>query len=113
MLKKLLGTMALFTAFLSLPLVAAADDQGGYIKVEIKGTLQTGVAAIGGETTGTLIRARNVTWELDFTGHKELQEKAAKFDNKTVTVTGTYRQTAGVEIKERHIVTVTTLQPAD
>ncbi|HOB32989.1 MAG TPA: hypothetical protein PKH32_08935 [Verrucomicrobiota bacterium] len=31
-----------------------------YIKVEIKGTLSTGVMAIGGETTGTIIQSGDV-----------------------------------------------------
>ena len=33
--------------------LAGGDQEGGYIKVEVKGTLKTGIVAIGGETTGT------------------------------------------------------------
>lgn len=85
---------------------------GDYIKVEIKGTLETGLMAIGGETTGTVIRVNDVTWELDFGGSKELQESATKLNKKTVLLTGTYQKIKGVEIRERHIIKVATLKPA-
>lgn len=101
-------------AFMSLLVTACAaeNSEGDYIKVEIKGTLQTGVMAIGAETTGTVVRVNNVTWELDLGGSKELQELAAKLDKKAVLVTGTYEKRKGVEIRERHIVKVATLKAA-
>ncbi|MCA9070409.1 MAG: hypothetical protein KDA84_15865 [Planctomycetaceae bacterium] len=36
------------------------------ISVKVIGTLKAGIVAIGGETTGTTITAKNITWELDF-----------------------------------------------
>jgi hypothetical protein len=108
-----LAALAL-VAFMSLLVTACAAEngEGDYIKVEIKGTLQTGVMAIGAETTGTVVRVNNVTWELDLGGSKELQELAAKLDKKAVLVTGTYEKRKGVEIRERHIVKVATLKAA-
>jgi F5/8 type C domain len=91
---------------------ASTPSAGDYIKVEIKGTLETGLMAIGGETTGTVIRVNDVTWELDFGGNKELKESATKLNKKTVLLTGTYQKIKGVEIRERHIIKVATLNPA-
>jgi hypothetical protein len=90
----------------------STPSAGDYIKVEIKGTLETGLMAIGGETTGTVIHVKNVTWELDLGGSKELQESATKLNKKTVLLTGTYQKIKGVEIRERHIIKVATLNPA-
>ena len=44
---------------LILPIIvsAAGRDDAYYVKVEIKGILQTQIMAIGGETTGVIIRA--------------------------------------------------------
>ena len=41
----------------------AAEDS---IRVTVVGTLRTGIIAIGGETTGTTITAKGITWELEF-----------------------------------------------
>jgi hypothetical protein len=90
-----------------------AGESGDYIKVEVKGTLQTHVMAIGGEITGTIIRANNVTWELDFGDDKELQSSAEKLDQKTILVTGTYEKKKGIEVKERHIIKVATLKATE
>ncbi|HZT81893.1 MAG TPA: hypothetical protein VFA26_16830, partial [Gemmataceae bacterium] len=44
---------------------AAADDKkepakgGGTIELEVKGTLMTGIVAIGGETTGVVVRTKD------------------------------------------------------
>jgi hypothetical protein len=101
-------------ACLPLGNVSCAEKaEGQYIKVEIKGTLQAGVMAIGGETTGTLIHANNVTWELDFGDKTDLRGQAKKLDKKTVLVTGNYEKRKGVEIRERNIVKVETLKAAE
>lgn len=100
---------------LALPAVAEQDknkEPEQYIKVEVKGILRTGVAAIGGETTGTIITAKGITWELDFGKNKKLREQAEKLDGETVVVTGTLELRKGVEIPQRLIVTVTHLKPA-
>jgi hypothetical protein len=96
-------------------LTTLAQDQDQYIKVEIKGTLKTGIVAIGGETTGTTITVKgkdvsDVTWELDLGGNEELVAAAKKLDGQTALVTGTYTKKKGVEIRERQIVKVTSLK---
>lgn len=90
-----------------LPIEALA--RGERVEVRVKGKLTDGIMAIGGETTGTVIRARNVTWELDVSG-PGLREKAAKLNGKTVVVTGAVRQKAGIEIAKRTILVVKTLE---
>ena len=99
-----------------LPLLSSvilgAEDGEAYIDVEIKGKLETGIKAIGGETTGTIIRVDKIVWELDLGGNKELMAVAEKLDTQPVVVTGRYQQKPGVEIRVRHIVTVKTLKAA-
>ncbi|MEW6306588.1 MAG: hypothetical protein AB1705_24240 [Verrucomicrobiota bacterium] len=106
-----------FASILACAVAAPAADRKagdqGYIKVEIKGRLQMGLVAIGGETTGTTIRVNNVTWELDLGTGKDLRDTARKLDDQMVLVTGTYRRAKGVEIADRHIVKVATLKAAD
>ncbi len=103
---------ALLLFLVLLPLLGSTilgAEEESYINVEIKGTLATGIKAIGGETTGTIIKVGKVTWELDLGGSKELQELAQKLDQQPVIVTGRYQQKQGVEVRVRHIVTVKTL----
>jgi hypothetical protein len=80
------------------------------ITVTVVGTLRTGIVAIGGETTGTTITAKGIKFELDFGKKAELRAAAEKLDGKLVTVSGTLERRAGVEIKERWIVTVTSMK---
>jgi hypothetical protein len=82
---------------------------GRSVEVQVKGKLIDGIMAVGGETTGTLIKACGVTWELDVSG-MGLKREAAKLNGKTVVVTGSVRQKAGVEIAKRTILTVKTLE---
>jgi hypothetical protein len=91
------------------------DDASGTeesITVKIVGTLRTGIAAIGGETTGTTITAKGITWELDFAGNPRLAQAAEKWAAKKVMVEGRLERREGVEIKERWIVTVTAMSLA-
>jgi hypothetical protein len=81
-------------------------------KVEMKGTLRTGIVAIGGETTGTIIETKEGRFELDLGKDKELRQKAEKLNGKMVVATGTLVIKKGVEIKERRIVTVASLEEA-
>ena len=120
MRKKYLGTQALIllTLAAAFGLLAGFGDKGDTkspdaIKVEITGTLTTGIMAIGGETTGTIIQSGNVTWELDFGQNPQLQARAKELNGKRVVVTGTYRRGRGVEIAQREIVTVASLTPAE
>ena len=80
------------------------------ITVTILGTLRTGIVAIGGETTGTTITAKGITWELDLGKSVAMRKAAQKFNGKKVIVQGSLNRRKGVEIKERWIVTITGLQ---
>ena len=83
------------------------------VSVTVVGTLRTGIFAIGGETTGTTITAKGLTWELDFGKNAAFRKAAEKFNGKKVIVRGSLERRRGVEIKERWIVTVTGLRMAD
>lgn len=87
----------------------AADPAEESITVSVVGTLRTGIMAVGGETTGTTITAKGIQWELDFGRNAELRATAEKLNGKPVTVNGTLERRAGVEIKERWVVTVASL----
>lgn len=89
-----------------LPLAALA--KGEAVEVQVKGRLTGGMMAIGGETTGTIIKARGLTWELDVSA-PGLRREAARLNGKTVVVTGTVQQKAGVEIATRTILVTRTL----
>ena len=56
-------------------------------EVEMKGTLRTGIVAIGGETTGTIIETKEGKYELDFGTDKDLRKRAEELNGKMV-VTG-------------------------
>jgi hypothetical protein len=105
--------LGLSTAVATAAAGVVEGESGDHVRVEIRGTLRTGVMAIGAETTGTTIHANNVVWELDFGDNRELKDRAATLNRKSVLVTGTYEKRKGVEVKERHIVKVTTLKNAD
>jgi hypothetical protein len=111
---RILSGIALLLLIL-VPRASAVGQQAApadYIRVEIRGNLQTGIVAIGGESTGTVIRADNVTWELDLGGNEMLKAEAAALHKKKVVVTGKYLLVKGVEIPERHIVKVDSLKAA-
>jgi hypothetical protein len=95
-----------------LAVPAAAAEKGAKM-VEMTGILHTGIVAIGGETTGIIIKTKKKgTFELDLGKDKELRKLAEKLKGKTVKVTGTLVIRKGVEVKERRIITVTRLQEA-
>jgi hypothetical protein len=81
-------------------------------KVEVKGTLRTGVVAIGAETTGIVIQTKKGTFELDLGKNNKLRKEAKKLNGKVVVVTGTLEIRKGVEVKERKIIRVATLKAA-
>jgi hypothetical protein len=96
--------------------VAAGGKKGDdtYIKVEVKGRLKTGIMAIGGETTGTIIATAAGALELDFGKSKELREQAEKLNGKVAIARGTLSIRKGVTVRrERMIVTVTSLKPGE
>ena len=86
---------------------------GKSVKVRVQGKLIDGIAAIGGETTGTLIQFGKTSWELELGNNKKWQALAAKLNGKPVKVTGKVRMKAGVEVPQRTIVTVKTFSQAD
>lgn len=87
----------------------AGDDS---IEVVVRGTLRTGIMAVGGETTGTTVTARGATWELDLRGKPELLARAEALAGRRVVVTGSLEVRPGVERRRRHILTVKTLEGA-
>ena len=97
--------------FLLLMLTVAAEDAK---RVELQGTLRTGINAIGGETTGTIIETKAGVFELDLRT-KELRQKAGMLDGKEVCVEGTLTIRKGVEVPERKIINVSKLgkNPSD
>jgi hypothetical protein len=111
MAKLMMLILPTMLAMMSLAARAAEGDDEDSIKVEIRGTLRTGIVAIGGETTGTVIKVKDVTWELDLGGNQGLQELAKTLDTKKALVTGTYAKFKGVE-RERDIVKVASLKAA-
>lgn len=87
-------------------------EDGDYIQVEIRGTLNTQVFAIGGETTGVTITANGITWDLSIPPGSALRKKAENHHQKTVLVTGRLTMKQGVERGPRYIVNVDTLEGA-
>jgi hypothetical protein len=107
-LSLVIGTAAL------VAVVHGGDDQPKeYVKVEIKGVLHTGIVAIGGETTGYVVKVDGVAWELDFAKHPELKEAADKLDKQTIIATGDYVKKTGVEVPVRNLVVVATIAAAN
>ena len=88
------------------PFADISEPADEFVKVQIRGKLATGVVAIGGETTGTIITSGNIAWELAFDEKGGLNQQATKLHRKTVTVTGTLQRRSGVEVKDRWIVKV-------
>src|SRR5438034_232245 len=80
---------------------AAPSPAGDYIRVEIRGTLRTGMMAIGGETTGTVVSARRATWELDLTSLPQGPPRAESLDGRRVLVKGSLEIRPGVERRGR------------
>lgn len=112
----------ILAAFLALSVMvislAAGGEPGakiskeGFIKVEARGVLKTGIVAIGGETTGTILTTPAGTLELDFAKKRDLQLLAEKLDGKEVVVTGALTIRKGVEVRQRLIVAVQKLKAA-
>lgn len=77
------------------------------VTVHMVGTLRTGVVAIGGETTGTTITVKGITWELQF--NEQQQVEAQALAGKQVAVSGRLTRKAGTEFPDRWIVDVDSL----
>jgi hypothetical protein len=84
------------------------------ISASFEGVLATGVAAIGGETTGvTLKTEKNDVFELDLGKDENLKKLAQQLSGRKVIVTGEYKPQSGVEVKQRRIIVVKTLKPVN
>ena len=86
--------------------------EGDSKTVEFTGIVQTGLVAIGGETTGTAISADGKTYELDFRKRPKLHAMAETLNTRLAVVQGTLQRRMGVERGERWIIMVTGLKPA-
>ncbi len=113
--RTVLALLVAVTAFADAAAQKRDDrDADSYVKVEIKGKLQTGIAAAGGETTGVQVVTRDATLELDLGKDKDLREQAEKLNGKTVLVTGKLAFREGVTLRrQRVLVTVATLKAAE
>ncbi len=94
------------------PITSNQKGNKDYVKVEIQGKLQTGIMAIGGETTGTRISANGITWEVDLGKDAKLRRKGEELGGKKVILTGLLTRRKGVEIRERWIVTMKSIKAA-
>jgi len=107
--------MAAMTAWVMAGAMMAAAGAGGTdesIEVVVRGTMRTGLMAIGGETTGVTIAARGATWELDLSRDPALRAKAEALSGRMAVVRGSLEVRPGVERRQRVIVTVTSIEPA-
>jgi hypothetical protein len=89
---------------------AAEKPDESYVKVRsMVGTLRTGLAAPGGETTGITITNGGVTWELELGSNKEFRALAEKLNGKDVRIAGTLevKPSNVPQRKPRTIVAVT------
>jgi hypothetical protein len=102
-----------FCGVLPARAVAADKQEDAPIKVEVVGTVQTGIVAIGGETTGILVKVKGVVWELDPGKNQDLRAQAEKLNGKLGVISGNYQVKQGVEIRQRQIVAVNSLKAAD
>ena len=114
-MKHLVLGLALVAIVCTAPALAQrAKEPDTYIKVEVKGKLQTDVVAIGGETTGTVVHTRAGLLELDLTGDKKLAAVAKKLNGKTIIARGELTFVRGVTPPtKRNIVKVKVLEAAN
>lgn len=80
---------------------------------ELRGMLSCPVFAIGGETTGTVIKTARSTYELDLSKHPEWTQLAQQLDGKAVIVVGELTVREGLEVAERRIFKVNELKPVN
>lgn len=83
-----------------------AEQPREFVQVTIQGTLETGIVAIGGETTGTTITAEGMKFELDLSRNPQLAQQAEQLNGKPALLSGRLTRRPGVEIGERWIVRV-------
>ncbi|MGC1275413.1 MAG: hypothetical protein WBC44_17030 [Planctomycetaceae bacterium] len=83
-----------------------------YVLVTVRGTLETGLAAIGGETTGMVIRSNGMAFEVEIDDAKQRMQ-ADKLNGKPATVVGELRRQPGVERGPRWIIDVQSIGPVE
>lgn len=94
-------------AVLGVVLVGSLTSASADPASTVAGTVHTGIAAIGGETTGVMIQEDDGTWlELDAHGDATLAGQLDHLDGKHAHVRGQIVVRHGVEIQERHILVV-------
>ncbi len=81
------------------------------VKVEITGRVKTGVMTFGAETTGAMIAADGIIWELDFQNDEQVIEAAQKLGASMAQVKGQLKRVSGTEVRDRWIVKVDSLAP--
>ena len=81
------------------------------VKVDITGRVKTGVVTIGAETTGAMIAADGIVWELDLQNDEQLVEAARHLGASLARVKGQLKRKAGTEVRDRWIVKVDSLKP--
>lgn len=107
-----LSLAAWAAAVVGLAAAARAEEPKPVIRVDIVGQLETGVIAVGGETTGTVIRVDKIVWELDLGDDKQLAKQAEALSGGWARVQGVYTERPGVEVPVRKLVRVKKLSPA-
>lgn len=77
---------------------------GDRVEVKVFGHVQTGINAIGGETTGTIITFNKTTWEVGGGNQPALRKVINELNKKRVEIHGFVYRKRGVEIRERTIL---------
>jgi len=90
---------------------AKDNDQEQVIPIELRGTIKTGVVAVGGETTGIILQTKDGVYELVVP--KSLLALVNKLNGKEAIVTGMPVIRQGVELGQRRLLFVVTIVAAD
>ena len=108
-------TMGLFLVLSAAAFAAGAESprpRESAVRVEGRGILRHGLAAIGGETTGTSIKFDGMTWELQLPDAAS-RAFAEAHHKQPVSVSGALRRVKGVTIPVRWIIDVERLSEPD
>jgi hypothetical protein len=77
----------------------------------VTGKITTGIMAIGAETAGITLNDGKMTYELDIKD-ATMKKAAENLNGKQVTVKGRLTLKAGIEVGQRRIITVESLEEA-
>lgn len=89
------------------PAAGAGPD---FVRMSIHGTIETGLVAIGGETTGTVVKSKGMTFELALVDDDQ-RKLAESLNGKRAQIIGELRMEPGVERGPRWIVDVRKIAP--